>query len=244
MILFLTSSPCIIGAPRAILNPENGFLDNLRSCLPEHPSCLFVCADRDNYSFTEGVARDFSEAFREAGMEFSAAAVLDGRNAAMAQQLIWRSDLIILMGGHVPTQNAFFRQIHLDRLLANYQGVLLGISAGSMNAASRVYAQPEAPGESAPEFQRFLPGLGLTQINIMPHYQQVRDYELDGKRLFEDITYADSMGECFFALVDGSYFLIEEGMTTLYGESYCLRDGVMEQISEAGEITLIEGELR
>ncbi len=240
MILFLTSSPCIIGAPRAILNPENSFLDNLRSCLPERPNCLFVCADRASFERTDNFARDFSAAFQEAGIEFSASAVLDGRNADLAQPLIWRSDLIILMGGHVPTQNAFFQEIQLDRLIANYQGVLMGISAGSMNAAVRVYAQPEAPGESAPEFQRFLPGLGLTELNILPHYQLVRDYLLDGKRLFEDVTYPDSQGECFFALVDGSYFLIEDGMTTLYGEAYCLRDGVMEQLSEPGEITLIE----
>ena len=34
MILYLTSSPCIDGAPRAILNPANGFLDRLRADLP------------------------------------------------------------------------------------------------------------------------------------------------------------------------------------------------------------------
>lgn len=238
MIIFLSSSPCVINAPRAILNPENGFLDNLRSCLPAHPRCLFVCSDRDSYGLTDNFARDFSAAFREADMEFTDYAVLDGRNAELAQQLIWRSDLIILMGGHVPTQNRFFQEIDLGALIRNYQGVLLGISAGSMNAAKRVYAQPEAPGESVPEFQRFIPGLALTDINILPHYQQAKDYTLDGMRLYEDVTFADSMGECFYCLVDGSYLLLEEGMCILYGEAYRLQDGVMEQISETGDIVL------
>lgn len=240
MIVFMSSSPCVIGAPRAILNPENGFLENLKSCLPEHPNCLFVCSDRDGYDFTDDFARTFESAFREAGISPSGCAVLDGRNAEYAQQLIWRSDLIVLNGGHVPTQNAFFQEIRMDRLIANFQGVLLGISAGSMNMASRVYAQPEAPGESAPEFQRFLPGLGLTELNILPHYQQAKDYTLDGMRLYEDVTFADSMGECFFCLVDGSYFLIEDGMTTLYGEAYRLQDGILEQISEKDEIVVFE----
>lgn len=240
MIVFLSSSPCVIGAPRAILSPENSFLDNLRSCLPEHPRCLFVCSDRDGYGFTDDFARDFTAAFREAGIEFSGSLILDGRTAHLAQALIWRSDLIILNGGHVPTQNAFFQEIHLDQLIANFQGVLLGISAGSMNAAKRVYAQPEAPGESVPEFQRFLPGLGLTEINILPHYQQAKHYTLDGMRLYEDVTFADSMGECFYCLVDGTYLLIEDGMTTLYGEAYRLQDGVMEQISEVGDIVVFE----
>ena len=65
--------------------------------------------------------------------------------------------------------------------------------------------QPEEPGESDPEFVRFAPGLGLAYANICPHYQKVKDMILDGKRLFEDITYPDSDGNCFFALPDGSY---------------------------------------
>lgn len=240
MIAFLTSSPCVIGAPRAILNPENGFLDNLRSCLPPRPRALFVCSDRDSYGMTDNFGRDFAAAFKEADLELSGYEVLDGRNAEKAQQLIWRSDLIILMGGHVPTQNRFFQETALDKLISNFQGVVLGISAGSMNAAERVYAQPEAPGESAASFRRFLPGLGLTRLNILPHYQQAKDYTLDGMRLYEDVTFADSMGECFYSLVDGTYLLIEDGMTMLYGEAYRLQDGVMEQISQKNEIVLFE----
>ena len=241
MILFLTSSPCVCNAPRAILNPENDFVENLRQSLPEHPRCLFICSDPDSYGFTDGFGRDMDMAFREAGMEFSEFAVLDGRNAEDAQMLIWQSDLIILAGGHVPTQNAFFQEINLRSLVEHYQGVIMGISAGTMNCADRVYVQPEEPGESAPEFQRFAEGLGLTDVNVLPHYQMVKDNMLDGMRLFEDVTYADSMGECFFVLVDGSYILVEEdGSTTLFGEAYCLKDAEMEQICALGEAISLE----
>lgn len=240
MIAFLTSSPCLYGAPRAILNPENSFLDNLFSCLPKNPRCLFICSAPDDPDFTDRVSREMAAAFHEAGMEFSHLDKLDRRNQQDAQLLIWKSDFIILSGGHVPTQNAFFQEIGLREMLQNYQGVILGISAGTMNAAERVYAQPEEAGESVPEFQRFLPGLGITHVNILPHYQQVRDYLLDGKRLYEDITFSDSMGEQFFVFVDGTYLLVEDGMTTLYGEAYYLHDGCMEQISELGDIVVIE----
>ena len=150
-------------------------------------------------------------------------------------------DVIFLGGGHVPTQNHFFQELDLRTLLQDYPGIVLGISAGSMNAADRVYVQPEEEGESAPDFPRFAEGLGITDLNILPHYQQVKDYELDGQRLFEDITYADSMGECFFALPDGSYFLVEEdGNTTLFGEAYCIQDGVLQQIAELGDVLSFE----
>ena len=241
MIAFLTSSPCVYGAPRAILNPENSFVDNLRSSLPEKIRCLFVASSPDDPGSTERFGGDMAACFEEAGFDFSDFQILDRRNQHEAQMLIWKSDLIILAGGHVPTQNAFFQEIGLGELLRNYQGVVMGISAGTMNAAERVYVQPEEPGESVPEFPRFARGLGITEINVLPHYQMVKDSYLDGRRLYEDITFADSYGENFFVFPDGTYLLIEDGQTLLYGEAYRLSDGVMEKISEKGEVVLIEG---
>lgn len=240
MIAFLTSSPCVYGADRAILNPENQFLDNLFEALPEHPSCLFVASSPDSPERTDHFAEEMAGAFREAGMEFADFTVLDRRNQEDAKLLVWESDFIILAGGHVPTQNAFFQDIGLRGILENYQGVVMGISAGSMNSADRVYIQPEEEGESVPEFPRFAEGLGLTDVNILPHYQQVKDDLLDGRRLFEDITFADSFGECFLVLVDGSYVLIDDGKQVLYGEAYTIQDGHMERISEVGDVTVLE----
>ena len=240
MIAFLTSSPCIYGAPRAILNPENSFVDNLRRCLPERIRCLFVASSPDDPHSTERFGGEMAACFEEAGFTFSDFQILDRRNQSEAQMLIWESDFIILAGGHVPTQNAFFQDIGLRELLRNYQGVILGISAGTMNAADRVYVQPEEPGESVPEFPRFARGLGITEINVLPHYQMVKDNYLDGRRLYEDITFADSRGECFHVFPDGTYLLIEDGRTTLFGEAYRLSDGVMEQISGVGDMLLLE----
>ena len=243
MIAFLTSSPCVYQAPRAIINPENCFLVNLLSCLPENPRCLFVASSPDDENFTDSVAEEMATAFRLAGLEFSQVTTLDRRSQDQAAELIADSDFIILSGGHVPTQNEFFLEIGLRELLADYPGVVMGISAGTMNCADRVYLQPEEEGESAPDFVRFSEGLGITDINVLPHYQQVKDHMLDGLRLFEDITYADSMGEIFFALVDGSYLLIEDdGTVTLFGEAYCIQDGQIEQISELGDVVQVDAE--
>ena len=239
MILFLTSSPCVPNADRAILNEANGFVERLREALPEHPKCLFVCSNPNTPELTDRFGQEIAEAFDEAGMSFLEYASLDRRNDTDAQALIWESDLIILAGGHVPTQNAYFREIGLAALLENYQGVLMGISAGTMNCADTVYMQPEEPGESDPDFVRFAPGLGLTDTNVLPHYQQVKDYLLDGQRLFEDVTYADSMGNCFLALVDGSYLYNNGEGELLFGEAYTLEDGILEQISQENDITLL-----
>lgn len=239
MILFLTSSPCVPNADRAILNPVNGFVDRLRAVLPQETKCLFICSDPDSPELTDNFGQNIADAFAEADMEFKEFTALDRRNDENAQALIWESDLIILAGGHVPTQNAYFQEIGLAAMLENYQGVLMGISAGTMNCAWEVYMQPEESGESDPEFQRFAPGLGLTDINVLPHYQQVKDYTLDGLRLFEDVTYADSIGRCFLALVDGSYIYNDGEGELLFGEAYTVEDGILEQISQENDITLL-----
>ena len=104
-----------------------------------------------------------------------------------------------------------------------------------MNSADTVYSQPELEGEALdPEYEKFLPGLGLTETNLLPHYQDCRDEVLDGLRVFEDITYPDSMGRTFCAIPDGSYLFIKDGREELRGEAYMIRDGVLTQISENG----------
>ena len=69
---------------------------------------------------------------------------------------------------------------------------------------------------------------------LLPHYQEVKDSVLDGLRLFEDITFADSMGKTFYAIPDGSYLLIRDGREELRGEAYRIRDGVITRVSEPG----------
>lgn len=235
MILFVTSSPFVDGADRAILSNANGFVDRIRAVLPPNPRALFICSDPFSHDMTCHFGADTVAAFSLAGMAFSSYQVLDDSNAEDAKKLIKKSDIILLSGGHVPTQNQFFRNIHLRELMTHFHGVVLGISAGSMNMADVVYAQPEEAGESHPNFCRFLPGLGLTGVNILPHYQKVKDNILDGKRLFEDITYADSMGRTFFALPDGSYFYQDEDHLLLFGKAYCLQSGRLKQLTCNGE---------
>ena len=236
MTVFLTSSPCIPNADRALLTPVNGFMDRMREALPQRPRTLFICSHPDSYELTDRFAKDMYDAFQEAGMPFGQFGVLDGRNAVEAEALVNASDFIVLAGGHVPTQHAFFEKIRLSVLLEGYQGVIMGIIAGSMNAASTVYVQPEMEGESIdPDFRRFVPGLGLTDLQLLPHYQQVKDWTLDGKRLFEDITYADSMGHVFYALVDGSYLYAKEGQEWLMGESWRIADGKREPFGTLGQ---------
>jgi dipeptidase E len=235
MICFLTSSPCFSDNPA--LTTDNGFAAHIISVLPTPCRGLFICSSPDDPEKTDLFSGHMKHTFSLSGLEFVSYTVLDSRNEQDAAALIAQADFIILAGGHVPTQNRFFRKIGLRKLLEGYNGVIMGISAGTMNSADVVYAQPEMPGEATdPDYEKFLPGLGLTDIMICPHYQMVKDDILDGLRLFEDITYTDSVGRQFYALPDGSYLYIKDGVQKLYGEAYLIKDGTFRQISKLGDI--------
>lgn len=233
MYAFFTSCP--LTETTDTFYPANGFLDRLNQVLPKRVSLLYVCSNPDGHAETDYYFAGQIRALEKAGFTLDSAVVLDGRNASDAGRLVASVNLIVLAGGHVPTQNAFFYRIHLRELLKSFDGVLIGISAGSMNSAAEVYAQPEAAGESiSPDYVRFLPGLDLTNESILPHYQLTRNALLDGKRLFEDITYPDSMGRRFLVLPDGSYLFSQNDCQTLCGEAYRLADGVLTKICEDG----------
>jgi len=106
-----------------------------------------------------------------------------------------------------------------------------------MNCAEMVYSHPELDGESVdPDFRRFRRGLGLTQFNMIPHYQNVKDDVLNGLHLFWDIAVPDSRGNRFYALPDGSFVFGCDGYEELRGEAYLLEEGAMRKISREGDI--------
>ena len=240
MTLFLTSSPCEDNVPEGCNLPciyfeRNAFVANLQRYVAPGGRFLVIAAWPDEHDRNDEMARSFAGCFGWHGMGFAQVDVLDDRNPERAKELIEQSDVILLSGGHVPTENAFFKQIGLRELLVGYEGVIMGVSAGSMNAAGTVYVQPEEAGEAVdPTFVRWTEGLGLTDKNILPHYNMVKDNILDGLRLFEDVTYPDSAGHPLYVLPDGSYILETEEGSTLYGEAYLLHNGVMERICEEG----------
>ena len=156
--------------------------------------------------------------------------ILDRSSANRIKELIDKADIIIAMGGHVPTQNTFFQEVDLKKHLQAFNGIWIGSSAGSMNSATLVYAQPELEGEVIdPTYKRFVRGLGLTKKIILPHYSSWKNEVVDGLRLLEDVTYPDSQGHTFYLMEDGSYVLgdTEEKIEEVVGEHFVLRDGVI-----------------
>lgn len=235
MTYILTSSPSV--SMDGAINPANGFLYQLQQIVPQRSCCVFVSSHPDEPDFGDHCTVCMAQAFEDVGFEFEHFDCLDSRNADKAQELIDRSDWVILGGGHVPTQNRFLNKIGMAKMLKGYKGLVMGISAGSMNMATTVYAQPEEKGEAIdPDYQRFLPGLGITDVQILPHYYMCKDMEVDGFLVYEDLALPDSRGgRRFYSFPDGTYLLGKDGRETIFGEFYLIENGVMRQILEDGQ---------
>lgn len=218
------------------ISDENGLLNRLRERVPEGGSGVIIASDPDAYEINDGVRRIMSEAFELSGIRLGSLALCDGRNHADAGRLVSGASLVILAGGHVPTENRFFERLGLREILRDYKGTLVGISAGTMNCAETVYAAPELDGEAVDKgYERYLKGLGLTDINVLPHLQYLRTVMLDGMQMVGEIALADSFARPFYGLNDGSYILLENGGATLYGEAYYFDGGKETQICRNGE---------
>ena len=240
MIVFLTSSPTgPLDRSRIVegFDPKNRLVENLKARWTENARCLLISAAPAEAAMADGMRAHMVEAMGISGLSVSVCDIWDDRTEDFSAEVLKSYDVVFLGGGHVPTQNAFFQRIGLREKMAQFDGLVIGISAGTMNSADVVYAQPELDGESVdPNYKRFIPGLGLTKINVLPHYQMIKDAVLDGQRVFEDITYPDSMGRKFYALVDGTYIICENGVETIWGEAYRIADGKIERICEEGSV--------
>lgn len=230
MRYYLLSS--LVDYTKMELHNEYCWIEDLLEHLSFPCHALLVASSPDEIEKTRRYAQEIIDVMEKHGLSLSGFDILDRNSACCTKELVDKADLIIAMGGHVPTQNSFFQEIDLKKHLQEFRGIWIGSSAGSMNSATLVYAQPELEGEVIdPTYQRFVPGLGLTEKMILPHYSSWKNEVVDGFRLLEDITYPDSQGHTFYLMEDGSYVLgdTEEKIEEVIGKYDVLRDGVIVQ---------------
>ena len=199
MILYLTST---IGGYQKVndeavytkMNNDNYFVDNLKSELKsiKDINFSFFCSSPDNFAKTDMYSSAVRKSFELDGFTFNKFNVIDYRFNQNIEDVVNDSDIVFLCGGHVSTQNTFFDDIALKDILSRYNGIVIGQSAGSMNSASTVYDQPVTVEEfHNTEFKKQYPGVGLTNISIMPHMNMAKEEMLEGMTTY-DMSILDS----------------------------------------------------
>lgn len=148
----------------------------------------------------------FTEHFRKIGIEFeNVECITPDTSIEEAQRLVLDSDMVFLLGGNPFLQQQLYVSKGLEPLLQNYDGVIMGMSAGAMNMSKYIIITPCS--EEYPDFD-IRPGLNLSNISIYPHNN------FDGTVFPEQV---DLGGE-----ITQSNDLIK--VANEYGNFYCLQD--------------------
>ena len=216
-----------------IIDNDNGFLDNLRKHMTSR-KCMVVISGNPKKKRTGDPNEITRQSFAMSGIPFDEYIYVSDVNKEHIAEYIAKADCINLFGGHLPRANAFINELNLKELLKGYNGVIIGASGGAMNMAENVYCIPEVEGEhSDPTFNRYPKGLGLTDINVIPHYHLFEELKFtDGTKMLEDILLPDSKKTPMIALPDRSYIFQQGDNVEIFGEAYLLKDGEVTQICE------------
>lgn len=143
-------------------------------------SLVFIATDPTGHEKTDSYAKVMVRWFSASGIEFEAVNVLDDRtDAAECEKLVKNASAVFLMGGRTLLQMQFITQNKLDAALREFDGVVMGLSAGAINMANFSFL---APYDGSPIMFKGvsiadLPaiaysGIGLADISVMPHYDE------------------------------------------------------------------------
>ncbi|WP_196805252.1 EAL domain-containing protein [Butyrivibrio sp. AD3002] len=203
-----------------------GFFDELKTEWPKDAKLLYVPCNPEKVKENGKKRQIILDIFASANLSVSECKTLTEEDSA--NDMVAWSDVIFLASGHAPSQLAFMKRIGLKEALSGYDGVIIGQGAGAMNAAFYVYHTPELEGEAVdPNYVRFSDGLDLTNIQIIPHRDYIRERSVDGLNLIDDIVIPDSFGCKFYLISDGSYFKVKNGETSFFGKGEVIEDGVI-----------------
>lgn len=164
------------------------------------------------------------------GITFEEYYILDGTKVNKAKEYIENADLVFLCGGDTYNQHLFFEKINLKLLLSTYSGIVMGQSAGSINMAEYCFNSPEELEKSEPIF---FEGLGLTNINIEPHFVYNVSGFNENEKYQRNAVVKESYNRPIYGQCNGSHIFIDgDNTATIYGETYLITNGNIEKICE------------
>lgn len=179
----------------------------------------FVASEFENlYEKTDNYFRFFLNMFEEKDMHFDDAYVVDGRMTAQeAQRAVAQADVVWLSGGDTPTQFKYFRKYGLCSVIKRHKGVIIGMSAGSLNLAQTAICTLSC-GHNR---QEIYSALGCVDISVEPHFVRSR---------LSDELIELSKKHMIYGLCDDSVIICTDGKTEFFGEIYRLCGGKIERL--------------
>lgn len=195
----------------------------LNKYIQEGSKLAFVASEFERiYEKTDRYCDYFVKMFEQCGIHFEQVSVIDSRmSKEVAQQTIKKADVIWLSGGDTPTQFSYLKAYDLLSLIREHQGVIIGMSAGSINMAKIAVCTKTCEHEK----QEIYEGIGVVNISVEPH--------LDKENISEELLQL-SREYTLYGMCDDSVILCENETVTYLGDIFLIEKGEVKQISKNG----------
>ena len=211
------------------LENTNNFFDNLKASLKGSNRLVVVANDSEAHLENDKRAKIMKKSFAKSGIKFKETIVLDSRKQDKAKEIISGADLVILCGGKCLRELKFFEKINLAEIFSTFKGVIIGISAGSMNLGKIVANFPEDDMDK--DEPRWLEGLGLYNGILIPHYDGIfYQFELEFDVVQEYILPMSEWHD-FVAIPNSSYILINENGEKMFGDAFKISKRITTKIN-------------
>lgn len=200
------------------ISKEQGFneiqREYLKKDIKNNDTIVFIATTFDDYEKNDLYYNNLIKYFKNIDITFNKAYLIDNRvDKDLAKDYILKSNIIFLMGGDTKKQIDSVKEYDLFEILKSKEGIILGVSAGSMNQSSRVVYKNDYNNYVIEDYE----GLGYIDINIYPHldFNNI-DYL---KEVFEVSNYTKTV-----ALPNDSFIRIENNNIDFVGEYYTIQN--------------------
>lgn len=205
---------------------SNHFIDRLKLFVPKVDTFVFIASDPDCAQKTDEYSNIIAGALNLDDFEIKHLIIVDHRFSGDIKKTILSADVVFLAGGNVLKQNNYFKEINLKSILGEYNGVLIGQSAGSMNCSDVVYTQPEEKEEFEDEnYQRMITGLGLVDFAIMPHMNCAYEVDEYAHPTVMQMCLEDSFNIPHYGIFDYGFIEVVDNKAISYGKTLHIKDG-------------------
>lgn len=198
------------------LNKTKGFTNKQKELLINDikiPSNItFIASSFNNPKINDIKHLELVKMFEKINIKFNNIYLIDNRiNKIYAKELINKSNIIFLMGGDPKKEMDSIIEYDLINTIKNFKGIIIGVSAGSMNQTNNVIYKDEIDNKILVKYK----GLGFFNTNIYPHV------DINNKEYLQEI-FEVSKYEKILCLPDNSFIRIENNNVNIYEEYYYL----------------------
>lgn len=198
--------------------------DNLLIDIKSDLKIVFIASSPDSFDITDKYSNRYLGWFSDIGINFKSSKVIDNRmNKYEMIKEIKEASVIFLMGGPTLIQIDFLKQNELHKALREYEGCVLGLSAGAVNMAKVSICTAEREEDKTEIYE----GINLLDISIEPHFK-VRGNETNLNELLRISEEHD-----IYAMCDNGAIVGRGKEQFFYGEIYLISKGKVKRIDES-----------